>query len=221
MQSDSTSGHVASVQTQNGNFRLDAVTVDEQVHHVLSINGCAIASSSSDLEIALADLALSGISPGQRYADVLIGGLGLGVTLRQVLKHRAVQSVCVVEIEPQIVEWNRTYLANADLLNDARVELIVGDFCSYVQGSPRNYHGIAMHIDVGPDQVARAGNRQAYSLSMLRVLQMRLRAGGALAICAGGSSYERALRRVFDAVSVASDPADESSSRRVYQVIAQ
>ena len=221
MQSDSTSGHVASVQTQNGNFRLDAVTVDEQVHHVLSINGCVIASSSSNLEIALADLALSGISPGQRYADVLIGGLGLGVTLRQVLKHRAVQSVCVVEIEPRIVEWNRTFLTNADLLNDARVELIVGDFCSYVQGSPRNYHGIAMHIDVGPDQVARAGNRQAYSLSMLRVLQMRLRVGGALAICAGGASYERALQRVFDAVSVASDPADESSSRRIYQVIAQ
>ena len=221
MQSDSTSGHVASVQTQNGNFRLDAVTVDEQVHHVLSINGCVIASSSSNLEIALADLALSGISPGQRYADVLIGGLGLGVTLRQVLKHRAVQSVCVVEIEPQIVEWNRTFLTNADLLNDARVELIVGDFCSYVQGSPRNYHGIAMHIDVGPDQVARAGNRQAYSLSMLRVLQMRLRTGGALAICADGASYERALQRVFDAVSVASDPADESSSRRIYQVIAQ
>ena len=101
MQSDSTVSHVASVETQNGNFRLDEAMVDEQMHHVLSINGCAIASSSSDLEIALADLALAGISPGQRYADVLIGGLGLGVTLRQVLKHRAVQSVCVVEIEPQ------------------------------------------------------------------------------------------------------------------------
>lgn len=221
MQSDSTLSHMASVETQNGNFRLDEAIVDEQVHHVLSINGCAIASSSSNLEIALADLALSGISPDQRYADVLIGGLGLGVTLRQVLKHRAVQSVCVVEIEPQIVEWNRTFLANADLLNDARVELVVGDFCSYVQGSPRNYHGIAMHIDVGPDQVARVENRQAYSLSILRVLQMRLRVGGALAICAGGSSYERALRRVFDAVSVQSDPADQSSSRTIYQVIAQ
>lgn len=220
MQSDSTRSHVASVQTRNGNFRLDAVTVDEHVHHVLSINGYAVANTNSNLEIALADLALSGISPDQRYADVLIGGLGLGVTLRQVLKHRAVQSVCVVEIEPQIVEWNRTFLTNADLLDDARVALIVGDFCSYVQGSPRNYHGIAMHIDVGPDQVARAENRQAYSLSMLRVLQMRLRAGGALAICADGTSYERALQRVFDAVSVQSDPADQNSSRRIYQVIA-
>lgn len=221
MQSDSTSGHVASVETQNGNFRLDEAMVDGQWYHVLSINGCAIASSSSDLEIALADLALAGISPDQRHADVLIGGLGLGVTLRQVLKHRAVQSVCVVEIEPQIVEWNRTFLTNADLLNDARVELVVGDFCSYVQGTPRNYHGIAMHIDVGPDQVARVENRQAYSLSMLRVLQMRLRAGGALAICAGGSSYERALQRVFNAVSMQSDFADQCRSRTIYQVIAQ
>ena len=221
MQSDNTLSHVASVETRNGNFRLDAVPVDEQVHHVLSINGCAIASTCSDLEIALADLALAGISPNQRYADVLIGGLGLGVTLRQVLKHSAVQSVRVVEIEPQIVEWNRTYLANADLLDDARVELIVGDFCSYVQGTPRNYHGIAMHIDVGPDQVARTENRQAYSLSMLRVLQMRLRAGGALAICAGGASYERALQRVFDAVSMQSDSADQCRSRTIYQVIAQ
>ena len=221
MQSDSTLSHVASVKTQNGNFRLDEAMVDGQWYHVLSINGCAIASTSSNLEIALADLALSGISPNQRYADVLIGGLGLGVTLRQVLKHRAVQSVCVVEIEPQIVEWNRMYLTNADLLNDARVELIVGDFCSYVQGSPRNYHGIAMHIDVGPDQMVRAENRQAYSLSMLRVLQMRLRAGGALAIYAGGTSYERALQRVFDAVSVQSDPADQNRSHRIYQVIAQ
>ena len=220
MQSDSTLSHVASVQTQNGNFRLDAVTADEQVHHVLSINGCAIANTCSNLEIALADFALSGMSPGRRYADVLIGGLGLGVTLRQVLEHSAVQSVYVVEIEPQIVEWNRTFLTNADLLDDARVELIVGDFCSYVQGTPRNYHGIAMHIDVGPDQVARAENRQAYSLSMLRVLQMRLRVGGALAICAGESSYERALQRVFDAVSVQADPADQSGSRRIYQAIA-
>ena len=88
MQSDSTRSHVASIQTRNGNFRLDAVTVDEQVHHVLSINGYAVANTNSNLEIALADLALSGISPDQRYADVLIGGLGLGVTLRQVLKHR-------------------------------------------------------------------------------------------------------------------------------------
>ena len=221
MQSDSTLNHVASVETQNGNFRLDEAMVDGQWYHVLSINGRAIASSSSDLEIALADLALAGISPDQRYADVLIGGLGLGVTLRQVLKHRAVQSVCVVEIEPQIVEWNRTYLTNADLLNDARVELVVSDFCSYVQGTPRNYHGIAMHIDVGPDQVARVENRQAYSLSMLRVLQMRLRAGGALAICAGGGSYERALRRVFDVVSMQSDPADPCSSRTIHQAIAQ
>ena len=109
-------------------FGLTRWTVDEQVHQVLSINGYAVANTNSNLEIALADLALSGISPDQRYADVLIGGLGLGATLRQVLKHRAVQSVCVVEIEPQIVEWNRTFLTNADLLDDARGRAHCGRF---------------------------------------------------------------------------------------------
>ncbi len=213
--------NAALVETPNGNFRLEAVTIDERMHHVLSINGRVMATTHANLGIALADLALAGIPSSQRYADVLIGGLGLGTTLKQVLKHRAVQSVCVVEIEPQIVAWNRTYLSNADLLDDARVELVVGDFCSYVQGVPRNYHGIAMHIDMGPDQVARPQNRRAYSLSMLRVLQTRLRAGGALAICAGQASYERALQGIFGAVnSVQPDLADHNRPCTIYQVMA-
>ncbi len=208
---------VALAETPNGNFQLEAVPVGDQTHHVLSINGCVMARTHANLEIALADLALAGIPATQRYADVLIGGLGLGVTLGQVLKHSAVQSVCVVEIEPRIAEWNRTVLGNADLLDDARVELVIGDFCAYVQGVPRNYHGIAMHIDMGPNQVARTENRRAYSLSMLRVLQTRLRTGGALALCAGKASYDRALHSVFGAVN-AMQP-DQNSPCRIYQVM--
>ena len=201
---------LASTQTRNGHFQLEAVIVDGQTHHVLSVNGCVMARSQSNLETALADLALCGIPATQRYADVLIGGLGLGLTLRQVLKHRAVQSVCVIEIEPRIVAWNSTYLNNADLLNDARVELVMGDFCEYVRAVPRNYHGIAMHIDTGRDRVA--------SLSLLRVLQTRLRTGGALALCAGQATYDRALQAVFSAVN-AMQP-DSDSPCTIYQVMA-
>ena len=166
-----------------------------------------MACNRSNLEIALADLALAGIPATQRYADVLIGGLGLGVTLRRVLKHRAVQSVCVVDVEPRIARWKRAVLGNADLLDDARVELVIGDFCAYVQGVPRNYHGIAMHIDAG----------LVASLSMLRVLQTRLRAGGALALCAEGF-YDRALREVFGAVHAIQPDGDNPC--RIYQVMA-
>lgn len=212
---------VATVKTQQGNFRLEAVTSDAQTHHELSVNGQVLASTSSDLEIVLAQMALAGIPVGQSYAEVLIGGLGLGVTLRQVLNHKAVQSVCVVEVEPRVVEWNRTCLGNDDLLDDERVELVVGDFCSYVQGVPCNYHGIVMHIDVGPDDVTRSENRQAYSLTMLRLLQTRLRAGGMLALCAGKATdaYERALRGIFSSVEI-SIQNDNDRSSTIYQVMA-
>ena len=175
-----------------------------------------MACNRSNLEIALADLALAGIPTTQRYADVLIGGLGIGVTLRQVLDHSAVQSVCVVESEPRIATRNRTVLGNADLLDDARVELVIGDFCAYVQGVPRNYHGIAMHGDTGRDRGSE--KRSAYSLSMLRVLQTRLRTGGALALCAGQATYDRALRSVFGAVNAIQ--IDRDDPRRIYQVMA-
>ena len=214
---------VASASTQNGNFRLESRDMGGQAHHVLFINDAMIATTYPDLELSLADLALAGISSDQGYAEVLIGGLGLGITLRQVLKHPAVRSVCVVEIESRIVDWNRTHLDNADLLDDERVELVVGDFCTYVEGVPRNYNGIAMHIDIGPDQMARSENRRAYSLSMLRVLHMRLRAGGALAICAGqvSASYEKALRGIFDCVEVFAERDHlDSRSCSIYQVIA-
>ena len=212
---------VASVKTQNGVFRLETVTSDVQTHHELSINGQVLASTGSQLEITLAEMVLAGIPAGQSYAEILIGGLGLGVTLKQVLKHKAVQSVCVVEVEPRIVEWNRTCLANGDLLDDKRIELVVGDFCSYVQGAPSNYHGIVMHIDVGPDDVARTENRQAYSLSMLRVLHTRLRAGGTLAICAGQATdtYERALQGIFSSVEIVVQN-DTDRQHAIYQVMA-
>lgn len=214
---------VATVSTQNGNFRLEARDMEGQTHHVLYINDCLLATTRPGLGLLLADLALAGIPLDQGHAEVLIGGLGLGITLRQVLKHPAVRSVCVVEIESRIIEWNRTHLNNADLLDDARVELVVGDFCNYVEGVPRNYNGIAMHIDIGPDQMARSENRRVYSLSMLRVLQTRLRADGALAICTGqiNGSYERALRGIFEQVEVFSEPDQvDSPPGSIYQVMA-
>ena len=210
---------VASIETQNGNFRLETIADSAQTYRVLSINGHVIATTKSDSESILAEQMLAGIGEDQGYAEVLIGGLGLGITLRHVLQHKAVQSVCVVEIEPQIIEWNRTHLANADVLDDARVEVVIGDFCSYVQGVPRNYHGIAMHI--GSDQVMRAANRQAYSLSMLQVLHTRLRSGGALAICTSeiNASYERALLGIFNTVEIFLTN-DTNRSCTIYQVMA-
>jgi spermidine synthase len=189
--------------TKNGMFRLMAVDDGAQTHFELYINDMLhMATYFSDLAVQLAKATLSGVTV--RHAEILMGGLGLGLTLRHILDHEAVQSVCVVESQPRMVDWNREYLGNADLLDDPRVELIVGDFYDYVQGTPRNYHGIAVHIDEGPDQVVRVENRRIYGLQMLQVLQSRLRWGGALAIRAlqPTPSYERALKIHFDEVEL-------------------
>src|SRR5689334_22373701 len=57
---------------------------------------------------------------------VLIGGLGLGFTLRAVLA-KNVPNVMIAELEPAVVEWNRGPFGNAALLSDPRVHLHVGD----------------------------------------------------------------------------------------------
>ncbi|MBT3605004.1 MAG: hypothetical protein HOE48_02095 [Candidatus Latescibacteria bacterium] len=184
--------------TKKDMTRLVAVEDGLETHFELfTHDALQMATYFSDLALQLAQAALSGVTG--RHAEILVGGLGLGLTLRHILAHDAVQSVCVVELEPRVIDWNRTHLGNSDLLDDRRVELIVGDFCDYVQGTPRNYHGIALHIDEGPDRVSRSENRRVYSLQMLQVLQSRLRFGGALAIRASQPipSYERVLGNHF------------------------
>ena len=201
---------------------LTAVDVGEQTHFELVDHGrLHMATYFSDLAQKLSAAALSGVTGG--HAEILMGSLGLGLTLRHILDEKRIHSVCVVESEPRIVEWNREYLGNAGLLDDARVELIVGDFCEYVQGTPRNYHGISLHIDEGPDQVVRAKNRRVYGLQMLQVLQSRLRAGGALAVRAfkPSPSYERALKIHFAEVEllpvIDKRPTGENQMCVVYQ----
>ena len=187
--------------TKNGMFRLMAVDAGAQTHFELfAQDRLQMSTCFSGLATQLVQAAMAGATGG--HIEILMGGLGLGVALRQILDYDAVSSVCVVELEPRVVDWNREHLGNADLLDDARVELVVGDFCDYVQGTPRNYHGILLHIDEGPDQVMRAENRRVYSLKMLQVLYSRLRSGGALGVRASKPTpfYERALERQFDEV---------------------
>lgn len=188
--------------TKNGMCRLMAIDAPGQTHFELfAQDALQMSTCFSNLAKQLAHSALSGAQG--RHVEILMGGLGLGLTLRHILDHETVHSVCVVELEPRIVTWNRDVLGNADLLDDARVELVVGDFGEYVQGTPRNYHGIVLHIDEGPDRVVRAENRRVYSLKMLQVLLSRLRSGGALATRATqvSPSYERALNMHFSDVT--------------------
>jgi len=192
------------VKTRHGELQLSEIEAKGARHYELIFNGVYLmATYNAPSCRVMVDAMIDGIA-SSRNLDILIGGLGMGFALRQALGYPQVQRVCVVELEPKVVVWNRTYLGNAGILDDARTEVVLGDFCDYVQGTPRNYHGIAMDIDNGPDWVVRPENRRSYSLSMLQVLGTRLRPGGVLSIWAHApsKSYERALREVFAEVSL-------------------
>jgi len=81
--------------------------------------------------------------------SILIGGLGMGYTLKTALSYKSVQKVDVIENSEQIIEWNKTTLSNTECLNDPRVNLIVDDFFSVNWNGP--YNAILIDIDDYPD----------------------------------------------------------------------
>ena len=190
--------------TSHGELQLKQICLGDETHHELIFNGVFLmASYNAPSCRALADGVLSGMG-SRRNADVLIGGLGMGFALKQVLACQELRRVCVVELSPKIVAWNRKHLGNSEILDDSRTELVIGDFHDFLQGNPKSYNGIVIDIDNGPAWVVREENRRMYSLSRLNLLRIRLRPQGAMGIWAHAHSkaYERALGEAFDDVNV-------------------
>ena len=213
---------IERVTTPNGELQLSRMEAEGETHYELIMNGVFLMASYNAPSCKVLTDAVMSEADQRGHMDLLIGGLGMGFALRRALEYTNVRTVCVVELEHKIAEWNRMYLGNEDILDDPRTELIVGDFNDYVQGNPKSYHGIAMDIDNGPDWVVRPENRKAYSLSMLQILRSRLRPGGVLAIWGHAEyrNYERALERVFEEVTlhhaVDQEPSGKSLSCVVY-----
>ena len=121
----------------------------------LKLNGRQLMSTTSTTsELLLAQLPCDGLR-GRADACVLIGGLGLGFSLRRVLelvgKHAAVQ---VAELLPEVIAWNREFLhaVNGALLDDHRVKVLTGDVCEIIRrAAPASYDAI---------QIGRASCRE-------------------------------------------------------------
>ena len=117
---------------------------------------------------------------------VLIGGLGLGYTLRSVLDETgdAIQ-VEVAELLPDVVEWNRTHLksVNGSLLEDPRVLLRAKDVQEIIQeAEPETYDAIMLDIDNGPVAMVQSGNRSLYSRKGIYSILRALKCDGRLAV---------------------------------------
>ena len=115
---------------------------------------------------------------------VLIGGLGLGFTLKRTLELLASPATIeVAELMPPLIEWNRTFLVehNGPLLEDPRTQIIQGDLFKTLSNKPNgNYDALLLDIDNTPDDLITKGNARLYSPVFLRKLGQLLTTTGKL-----------------------------------------
>ncbi|GLZ43287.1 spermidine synthase [Actinokineospora sp. NBRC 105648] len=138
--------------------------------------------------------------PGHR---LLIGGLGVGISLHEALS-LDVRSITVVEREPAVVNWNHQHFGNTAALSDPRVRCLQTDLVSWLATTPERFDALCLDIDNGPDWTLSSSNASLYSAEGLDVLASRLTPGGILTIWSAADSqpFTAALRDRFTHVEV-------------------
>jgi len=124
---------------------------------------------------------------------VLIGGLGMGYTLRQALDMLGSGAGVVVgELLPAVVDWNREHLGELTdhPLQDERVEVRTGDVVSLIAQSPDSFDAILLDIDNGPSAMTDSGNQRLYGGKGMQACRRALREGGCLAVWSAEPSRE-------------------------------
>ncbi len=133
---------------------------------------------------------------------VVVGGLGLGFTMHEVLADSRVETCAVVEIEQALVDWMRdgTIPHGPALLADQRVTVVVADVAvALAEARPASYDLVLLDVDNGPGYLVHAGNAALYEVPALEAARAILRPGGALVVwsMAEAPELEAALREVF------------------------
>ena len=138
-------------------------------------------------------------------ARVLIGGYGMGFTLRAALAALGPDAkIIVAELVPEIIDWAHGPMAGlaAGRLDDPRVELVIGDVAAAIAAGRGRYDAILLDVDNGPDGLVRDANDGLYSAAGLASAKAALRPGGILAIwsAAPDARFARRLRTAGFAV---------------------
>ena len=142
----------------------------------------------SGSEIALATQSYQRIA-GVKRPRILIGGYGMGFTLRAALEVLGPDAeVTVAELVPEIIAWARGPMADlmAGCLDDPRVTLLIGDVGDVIEARPGDFDAILLDVDNGPDGLVREDNNRLYSKRGLAAAKAALRPGGVLAVWSAG-----------------------------------
>lgn len=161
-------------------------------------------SRLSGSEEALASLACGRIE-GRKDPTVLIGGLGMGFTLRAALAVLGPGAVVTVaELVPAVVAWARGPMAAVfgSCLADPRVAIRETDVGLLIRARPAAYDAILLDVDNGPEGLTHKGNDALYDPRGLEQAHAALKPGGVLAVwsSAPDAGFTRRLSRTGFAV---------------------
>jgi spermidine synthase len=121
----------------------------------------------------------------------VVGGLGLGYTVKALLADQRIERVDVIEIEPLLVDWLRADLVpgTAAILSDRRVRVTIGDVAgTFADAAPGSYDVALLDVDNGPDFLVHERNATVYQEGVLSAAGRALRPGGILAVWSAAPS---------------------------------
>lgn len=138
---------------------------------------------------------------------VLVGGLGMGFTLRATLDLLpSTAAVVLAELVPAVVDWNHGPLGSlaAHPLRDARVQVVIGDVAAALRSSAGRFHAILLDVDNGPSAFTKSGNAVLYSNQGVAEASAALAPGGVLAVWSAREDrkFEQRLRHAGFTVQV-------------------
>jgi spermidine synthase len=170
-------------------------------------------SSERRSEEALATLALAKL--GCKRPRVLVGGLGMGYTLRAALDVLPADAeVVVAELTPSVVAWCKGPLAvlTNGCVNDPRVRVVIDDVAAVIARASGDYHAIIIDLYEGPNAATQGANDPFYGKTALARTHVALAKGGVFAVWS--EDADEAFARRFAAAGFTVSTHRLGSSRR-------
>jgi len=175
---------------------------EDRIDYEIIMNGVFIMSTYNHLSSQLLVRKSIEKIQSKENINILIGGLGMGFSVKEACSFPHVSEMDVIEIEPLIIEWNRSYFAdyNRHCLDDKRVHMSVDDFYDYGVKTKEKYNIIVMDIDNPPELLVQESNQRTYQPSFFAKIKGRLKTNGIFSIWS--SDYDNDLmakiKKVFE-----------------------
>jgi spermidine synthase len=192
--------------------------------YFMKLNGRQLMSSTStSSEILLAKLACENLAR-HPHPRILIGGLGLGFSLKAVLSLVGKKAeVHVAELFPEVIDWNRQFLMklNGALLDDRRVQVFGEDVIRLIRrGQEARYDAILLDVDNGPTSFVQKQNSRLYSRRGFERIAAALQPGGSVAFWSATDEekFGEALARAGFRVHVVEAKSHERAKRFEHRI---